>query len=170
MDGNGKMVRRFSSADPVPPPRSRAGDSGVLAAAAGGRCRRPPASIAFVWDMHYPPVPGVKPEYPISAVEENTAPAPTSPWIMPGKYTVVLTVDGKKYTQPLTVEMDPRVKTSTADLAEAVRSLEPDVRRLLALQSVVETGSRGSHATEGDAREGERERDAAKLDATDQRT
>ena len=43
-------------------------------------------------------------------------PLPTSPWIMPGKYTVVLTVDGKKYTQSLRVQMDPRVKASMADL------------------------------------------------------
>jgi hypothetical protein len=35
---------------------------------------------------------------------------------MPGKYTVKLTVDGKSSTQPLTVRMDPRVKTSEADL------------------------------------------------------
>jgi hypothetical protein len=36
---------------------------------------------------------------------------------MPGHYTVRLTVDGKHYTQPLTVRMDPRVKTSHADLS-----------------------------------------------------
>jgi hypothetical protein len=35
---------------------------------------------------------------------------------MAGKYTVKLTVDGKNYTQPLTVQMDPRVKASEADL------------------------------------------------------
>jgi len=31
---------------------------------------------------------------------------------MPGKYIVKLTVDGKTYEQPLTVRMDPRIKTS----------------------------------------------------------
>jgi hypothetical protein len=36
---------------------------------------------------------------------------------MPGVYTVRLTVDGKKYDQPLTVMMDPRVKTIRKDLA-----------------------------------------------------
>jgi membrane-associated HD superfamily phosphohydrolase len=35
---------------------------------------------------------------------------------LPGKYTIKLTIDGKAYTQPLTVIMDPRVKTSEADL------------------------------------------------------
>jgi hypothetical protein len=37
---------------------------------------------------------------------------------MPGNYTVKLTVNGKTYTQPLMVRMDPRVKTSTADLQQ----------------------------------------------------
>jgi hypothetical protein len=34
----------------------------------------------------------------------------------PGNYTVKLTVDGKSYTQPLTVKMDPHVKTPTPEL------------------------------------------------------
>src|SRR6185503_12070504 len=66
----------------------------------------------------YAPVPGEPPQYPIAAVYRNTAPAPTSPWVMPGKYIVVLTVGGKSYEQPLTVMMDPRVKTSNADLLQ----------------------------------------------------
>ena len=72
----------------------------------------------FLWDMHYTPLSGVSPEYPIAAVYRNTAPEPTSPWAMPGKYTVVLTIGGKSYEQPLSIRMDPRVKTSNADLAE----------------------------------------------------
>jgi hypothetical protein len=72
----------------------------------------------FLWDLHYPPVPGIRPEYPIAAVPHNTAPQPTSPWVMPGQYTVVLTVSGKSYSQPLTVQMDPRVKTPSADLGK----------------------------------------------------
>jgi hypothetical protein len=35
---------------------------------------------------------------------------------MPGIYNVLLTVNGKTYTQPLKVVMDPRVKTPYADL------------------------------------------------------
>jgi hypothetical protein len=60
----------------------------------------------------------VEPEFPISATYRNTAPEATSPWVAPGDYTVTLTVDGKTFTQPLTVAMDPRVKTSAADLEE----------------------------------------------------
>ncbi|MDQ6785372.1 MAG: hypothetical protein M3033_00940, partial [Acidobacteriota bacterium] len=36
--------------------------------------------------------------------------------IASGDYTVVLTVNGKTYAQPLTVKIDPRVKTSVSDL------------------------------------------------------
>jgi hypothetical protein len=36
--------------------------------------------------------------------------------VLPGKYTVRLTVDGHTLTQPLEVRMDPRVKTARADL------------------------------------------------------
>jgi hypothetical protein len=72
----------------------------------------------FLWDMHYAPITGVEPEFPISATYRNTAPQATSPWVLPGDYTVTLTVDGKTFTQPLTVAMDPRVKASTADLQE----------------------------------------------------
>ena len=72
----------------------------------------------FLWDMHYTPIAGVEPDFPISATYRNTAPRATSPWVAPGDYTVTLTIDGKTFSQPLTVAMDPRVKASTADLQE----------------------------------------------------
>jgi photosystem II stability/assembly factor-like uncharacterized protein len=72
-------------------------------------------SHRFVWDMHYTPL-NVPPSYPISAIYNNTAPAPTSPWIMPGSYIVKLTVNGNVYTAPLKIRMDPRVKATARDL------------------------------------------------------
>jgi hypothetical protein len=48
----------------------------------------------------------------------NTVPAPNSPWVAPGKYTVRLTVNGKSYAQPITVKLDPRVKTPAAGIAQ----------------------------------------------------
>jgi photosystem II stability/assembly factor-like uncharacterized protein len=109
-DSAGKTVRRYSSADPVPLPDP------MLAIPA--YWVRPPQVLSgaagmhrFLWDMHYAEVPGIKPEYPIAAVPHNTAPQPTSPWVNPGQYTVVLTVSGRKYSEPLVVKMDPRVKT-----------------------------------------------------------
>jgi len=69
----------------------------------------------FVWDLHYQSL-NVPPSYPIAAVYHNTAPNPTSPWVMPGTYTIKLSVDGKAFTRQLAIKMDPRVKTSVKDL------------------------------------------------------
>jgi hypothetical protein len=114
-DANGAVVRRYSSDDPIQADEPQLNIPPYWI--------RPPQKLSaerglhrFLWDLHYKPVPGVAPQYPIAAVYRNTAPAPTSPWAMPGDYTVVLTVNGKKSEQPLHLTMDPRVKTSTADL------------------------------------------------------
>ena len=72
-------------------------------------------SHRFLWDLHYTPM-NTPPSYPIAAVYGNTAPEATSPWVMLGNYTAVLTVNGKSYTQTIKVNMDPRVTTSVADL------------------------------------------------------
>ncbi len=112
-DKNGKTVRRYSSADTlytipnVNIPLYWVRPQQKLSGTAGAH--------RFVWDMHYQPL-NVPPAYPISAIYGNTAPAATSPWVMPGDYTVSLTVNGHTYAQPLTIAMDPRVKTPRQDL------------------------------------------------------
>ena len=137
MDEAGNLVRRYSSADPVPQPDPELPIPAYWL--------RPPQSLSsaagfhrFLWDMHYPPVPGIKPDYPISAVPHNTAPAPTSPWAIPGKYKVTLTVDGQKYTQPLTVQMDPRVKAPGSDLQQQFTLSKLVYDDLLALQAAID--------------------------------
>jgi photosystem II stability/assembly factor-like uncharacterized protein len=117
-NSKGQSVRKYSSADrPIEanPKRLRIPSYWI----------RPPQSVStkagmhrFLWDMHYTPVPNVEPEFPISATYRNTAPASTSPWAAPGDYTVTVTADGKPFTQPLTITMDPRVKASAADLQD----------------------------------------------------
>jgi len=117
-DSKGKPVRKYSSTD-VPkeanPRRLKIPNYWIrplqLVSTKAGIHR-------FLWDMHYMPVPDVEPDFPMSATFRNTAPAATAPWVAPGDYTVVLTVDGKRFSQLLTVKMDPRVKTSAADLQE----------------------------------------------------
>ncbi|MBA3804928.1 MAG: hypothetical protein H0X14_04355 [Acidobacteria bacterium] len=88
--------------------------------------------------MHYQPVPGIDPEYPIAAIYRNTAPDPTSPWVMPGQYTVVLTASGATFTQPLVVKMDPRVKTSLADLGRQFEQSEQLYKEWAPLNSINE--------------------------------
>jgi len=58
---------------------------------------------------------------PMQAVVHDTPPAYTSPWVLPGRYTVKLSVNGQTYTQPLVIRMDPRVKTPLAGLGEQYR-------------------------------------------------
>jgi len=69
----------------------------------------------FLWDMKLDPL-NLPPSYPISAIYMNTAPDATSPWVMPGDYIAILTIDGKVHQQRFTIKMDPRVRTSLKDL------------------------------------------------------
>lgn len=72
-------------------------------------------SHRFIWDLKYTGL-NLPPSYPISAIFKNTEPDPTAPWVMPGKYTIRLKVNGETQEQVLQVRMDPRVKTAQADL------------------------------------------------------
>ncbi|HYM61792.1 MAG TPA: glycoside hydrolase [Thermoanaerobaculia bacterium] len=120
LDAAGNLVRRYSSTDKAEPPKDEANipwywirPTQVLPAGAGIH--------RFVWDLHYPPAPGLKKSFPISAIYKDTAPDPFSPWVLPGQYRVKLIVNGRSYTQPLQVRMDPRVKTPTEGLVRQFR-------------------------------------------------
>jgi photosystem II stability/assembly factor-like uncharacterized protein len=117
LDSAGKLVRKYSSDDKAEPPKDIGNwpwywirPTKVLSRD-GGMHR-------FVWDVHYQPLPQKKPRFPIAAVPYDTAPESTSPWAMPGTYSVKLTVDGQPYTQPLIIRMDPRVKTPRESLQQ----------------------------------------------------
>jgi len=74
------------------------------------------------WDLRYDPVQTDSKdeggdEEANGAVPHRTYPGSNAPWAPPGSYTVRLTVAGKSYTQPLTLRLDPRVKTVPAALA-----------------------------------------------------
>jgi len=109
----GTLIRSFSNKDtlysipPVNIPLYWIRPQQILSASSGAH--------RFLWDMKYSPL-NVPVEYPMTAVKNNTAPSPTAPWVMPGNYTVKLTVNNKLYTQNFTVKMDPRVKTPMIQL------------------------------------------------------
>ena len=69
----------------------------------------------LLWDMKYAPL-NLPVSYPMTAVKNNTAPDATAPWVLPGSYIVRMTVGGKTLEQALEIKMDPRVKTTIADL------------------------------------------------------
>ncbi len=136
----GRLFRRVSSADPLPAP-----DPELAIPAYWLRPPEPLSSAAgfhrFIWDMHLAPVPGIKPEYPIAAVPDNTAPQPTSPWIMPGKIHRHADRGWPEVRQcRSTVEMDPRVKTSLADFQKQFDASFQVYQDVLALQPVVLKG------------------------------
>jgi photosystem II stability/assembly factor-like uncharacterized protein len=125
---DGRVVRRYSSSDPVPGIPDRGSAPVPL------YWYRPPQSVAttpglhrFVWDVHYQPLPDVPGGggrggrgggLPITAIPHNSAPAPTTPWLSPGSYTLVLSAGGRRLTQPIEVKQDPRVATPPATMRQ----------------------------------------------------
>jgi len=120
-DTQGNVVRRFSSADvpravnfsqlAFPPywvevPHTLSGSAG---------------EHRFVWDLRYPTPQWLFHEYSMAAVVGETPVAPRGPLVLPGNYEVRLTAAGKTYRQPLEIKEDPRISTSSADLARQLQ-------------------------------------------------
>jgi photosystem II stability/assembly factor-like uncharacterized protein len=107
LDSDGKLVRRFASNDELTKtdptkvqfPVKWVKEQQALSAEAGMH--------RFVWDLHYPMPNGVRTSFY----------GPAGPLAVPGNYIVKLTANGKSRTQPLTIKMDPRVKTPQDALA-----------------------------------------------------
>jgi photosystem II stability/assembly factor-like uncharacterized protein len=117
-DAENRVVRRFTNTDPpdispedlqkqliplywVKMPRQLSTDAGMH---------------RWVWDLHYPAPVTSHHDYPIAAIPHDTPRAPLGPTVLPGNYSIHLTVDGHTLTAALTVKMDPRVKTPTLGL------------------------------------------------------
>jgi photosystem II stability/assembly factor-like uncharacterized protein len=145
LDSTGATVRRYSSTDPPLPMEKIAGEHPIpmywvrparILSAAQGMHR-------FVWDLRGEPPKSLNKEFPISAIPHDTPLLPLGAWVLPGSYTVKLTVDGKQFTQPLTIKMDPRIKTSPSDLqaqaalqAGAISGMNQSYDALSQVQSV----------------------------------
>jgi hypothetical protein len=134
VDAGGKVVRTYSSADTVPGP-----DPAWNPEEYNKICQRntnaPRCSVPlywaapnlalssragmhrFTWDMRFDPVdPTGLSEGP--AVPHRTYMIPNTPWAPPGSYTVRLIVDGRTYSQPMKLVLDPRVKTPASAIAQ----------------------------------------------------
>ena len=116
LDAKGQVVRSYSSKDqPFTPPTPPAfpcywfKPENLLSPAAGMH--------RFLWDVRYSAPPVAQPGYSMFTVAGGDVPRePAGPQALPGAYQVRLTVDGKAYTQPFKLTMDPRVKTTPQDL------------------------------------------------------
>jgi photosystem II stability/assembly factor-like uncharacterized protein len=140
VDAGGRVVRAFSSSDSVKPIVTDIGNWPLYWLRQPQPLSASPGTHRFVWDLHWP-VPDVSDfSYPISAVPHDTPPVPMGPSAMPGDYTVRLTVDGKTYTQPLTLKMDPRSGMTSDALQQqfdnSVRAWDGIHRAAVALREV----------------------------------
>ncbi len=136
-DAKGNFVRRYTNAD-----KPDITDEELRAQLIPLYWVRPPAVLAtgagmhrWVWDLHYPASASTHHDYPIAAIPHDTPRVPLGPTALPGSYSVRLTVDGKSMTAPLTVKMDPRVKTSASGLH---RKFQTETRLASILNEVYE--------------------------------
>lgn len=85
----------------------------------------------FAWDLRYPPMKalrysyyGNQTDYIEYTLSDHAVPGEfprelqPGPFVVPGEYSLALTVNGKTYRQPLTVTIDPRVQASQSDLVQ----------------------------------------------------
>ena len=116
LDARGALVRRISSDDPQEPkiegrniPDYWIRPAQVLAAT--------PGVHRYFWDVRHAPPKAASFSYGIGATYLNTPREPQGSWVLPGSYSIRLTVNGATVTQSLPVRMDPRVKAPAKALA-----------------------------------------------------
>jgi photosystem II stability/assembly factor-like uncharacterized protein len=101
LDTEGKLVRRFASNDEL----HKTDPHDVQFSIYWVRDQQPLSAEAgmhrFVWDLRYPTPKSVRGSFR----------GASGPWAPPGSYIVKLTANSKSSSQPLTIKMDPRVKT-----------------------------------------------------------
>lgn len=140
IDAGGKVIRSLSSDDPVLKPDPALDPAGYDRICQQNplapNCRVPLYWLApqmvlstkkgmhrFSWDLHFEPI-GDEPRGgsdAMGAVPGHTYPTVETPWAPAGEYTVRLGLAGHQYVQPLSLRLDPRVKTPAADLERAAR-------------------------------------------------
>jgi photosystem II stability/assembly factor-like uncharacterized protein len=109
-DSKGNLVRTMSSTPP--PPIEGAAYPHYWLAAPETRMLSTHAGLNRVnWNLQYDDPPALRHdlENQMNMVEGSATPGPHGPRVIPGVYTLKLTVDGKVFTHDVTVVNDPRV-------------------------------------------------------------
>lgn len=118
LDSAGKRVRKYSSSDE----QRKLDDTQSFPT----YWFNPPAPLSkevglnrFVWDLRYERPKALRYGYSIAAAYGDDAiMVPEGPLANPGIYQVKLTVNGRSFTAPLELKMDPRVKIAPLALSE----------------------------------------------------
>ena len=121
-DAKGNLVRTMSSTPP--PPIEDAAYPHYWLAAPETRTLSTHVGLNRVnWNLQYDDPPALRHdlENQMNMVEGATTPGPHGPQVIPGVYTLKLTVDGKVFTSDVTVVNDPRVGESPA-IMDALRT------------------------------------------------
>jgi photosystem II stability/assembly factor-like uncharacterized protein len=120
VDGTGRVIRRYTSEDKGEYPTPESAPVPLYWYRKPLTLKTAAGMHRFLWNMRYQPLVGGgrRGGLPIAATPHDTVPTPNSIWAPPGLYTVKLTVNGQTLKQPLTLRMDPRVKTPASALAQ----------------------------------------------------
>lgn len=116
IDASGTVVRHLSSTPGVPvaeaaqPPEPNFWIAPVVSMPTNVGTNR------VNWDLRYDPPPAFTHSFEINANPGLTPSSPEGPLVAPGIYTLKLNVDGKSYTQRVTVKNDPRSSAKTSDV------------------------------------------------------
>ncbi|MEP7096218.1 MAG: hypothetical protein ABI748_01025 [Dokdonella sp.] len=124
-DAQGKVVRRYSSADAAPKiDLAKIGNAPEWSHVPSPLVTTP-GMHRFIWPLHYP-----SPSAGGNAYADGV-------WAPPGNYKVELSVDGKRYRQNLTIAPDPRIDLPASAYADQFAL----ARRIEALQARVSASS-----------------------------
>jgi len=144
LNGQGEVARTFSSAD-KPEVSDEALKKQLIPLYWLRSFKALPVAAGmhrWVWGLHATAPVSTRHEYPIAAIPSDTPRLPRGPSVLPGQYTVRLTVDGKVSTAKLMVKMDPRVKISASGLEAKFRA-ETELASMLTKTSeaVIQAGA-----------------------------
>ncbi len=116
--GDGSIIRTYSSNDPEEQYDTTALPHPTYWIKPTQRLGTSKGQHRFVWDLKHEPPRGAKRQFAIAATYKNTPSGPVGPLVVPGDYTVRLTVDDEVLEKPLTVAMDPRVSVSEDEIVK----------------------------------------------------
>lgn len=117
LDRAGTVVRHLSSAPIVPVKEAAEPPEPNFWIAHPWPMSKNAGTNRVNWDLRYDSPPALSHSYEINANPGLTPPSPEGALVAPGVYTIRLTVNGKAYTQSVTVKNDPRSPASTLAVA-----------------------------------------------------